>query len=198
MSAISQPRVAILGAGHVATAAIAAWAVYAVVDGIEGTGQNFVILGSLRIVLFGALLAFARSAAASERRLGRTGLALAGSGAGLFLAGGIGAAATDGWSFDVFAAEQANYFPWYVAVLALSGLLFAVGTVLVGVAARPAGWLAAAAILAGVMFPAVFALQEPLGDAGAHLVWLAPWLALALGVAAAPRSSRGAAAPSRR
>ena len=139
-------------------------------------------------MLFGALLAFARAAGAGERRLGRAGLAAAAAGALLFFAGGIGAAATDGWTFEVFAPEQADYTPWYVIVLGLSGLLFAVGTALVGVAGRSAGRLAIAAILAGVMFPAIFVLQDSLGDGPAHLVWLAPWMVLALGVATMGRS----------
>lgn len=58
--------------------------------------------------------------------------------------------------------------PWYDFVIGLSGLLFAVSTILVGIAGRRAGHLASAAIVAGVSFPLVFAL----GDTCGHIAWL--------------------------
>jgi len=183
MNVIERPRATALGAGHVAAAVIAAWVVYALVGGLDATGQHLLVLGALRIVLFGALLAFAHAVGAHERRLGRVGLAMAGGCAVLYLVGGIGAVATDGWSFDVFASEG-DYMPWYAVVIGLSAMLFALGTTLVGVAALSAGKLAVAAILAGVLFPAVLALQT-FGDIVGHIVWLTPWMVLAVGVAAA-------------
>jgi len=200
MNVTQQPRTTRFGAGHVAAAVIAAWIVYVLVGGLEGTGQHFVVLGALRVVLFGALLAFAVAVGAQAGRLGRAGLALAAVGAAAYLFGGVGAVATDGWSLDVFAGEAELNPPWYVYVLGLSGVLFAVGTLLVGIAGRSTGRLAVAVMLAGAMFPAVFALQEPLGFAGAHIVWLVPWMVLAAGMIAAPadRSRAGLrAAPAR-
>jgi len=184
MSIVESPREAGFGAGHVAAAAIAAFAVYAVVGGLEGTGRSFVVLGALRIVLFGALLGFALAVGAQERRLGRVGLAIAGTGAVCYLLGGIGSVATDGWSYDVFGDGNEDAIPWYAVVIGLSGILFALGTVLVGIAGRRAGRLATAVILAGILFPVVFALQDALGHAGAHLVWLAAWMAVAVGLIA--------------
>jgi hypothetical protein len=186
MSITQPPRATRFGAGHVAAAVIAAWIVYVLVGGLEGTGQHFVVLGALRVVLFGALLAFAVAAGAHAGRLGRAGLAIAAVGAGAYLFGGIGSVATDGWAFDVFAGDGELDPPWYAYVLGLSGILFAVGTILVGIAGRSGGRLAIAVILAGAMFPAVFALQSPLGFAGAHIVWLVPWMVLAAGLIATP------------
>ena len=186
MNVTQQPRAARFGAGHVAAAVIAAWIVYVLVGGLEGTGQHFVVLGALRVVLFGALLAFAVAVGANAGRLGRAGLAIAAVGAGAYLLGGVGAVATDGWSFDVFAGDGEFEPPWYAYVLGLSGILFALGTILVGIAGRSSGRLAVAVILAGALFPVVFALQEPLGFAGAHIVWLLPWMALAAGLIATP------------
>lgn len=68
-----------------------------------------------------------------------------------------------------------------------SALLFALGTVLVGIAGRSAGRLGVATILAGACYPLVFVLQMPFGEVtGAvigHLVWVSAWLALAVGLA---------------
>ncbi len=200
MNVTQEPRAARFGAGHVAAAVIAAWIVYVLVGGLEGTGQHFVVLGALRIVLFAALLAFAVAAGAQAGRLGRAGLAVAAVGAAAYLFGGIGAVATDGWSFDVFAGDGEFEPPWYAFVLGMSGVLFALGTILVGIAGRSSGRLAVAVILAGALFPAVFALQEPLGFAGAHIVWLMPWMVLAAGLIAGPADQPRAglkAAPAR-
>lgn len=186
MNVTHEPRASRFGAGHVALAVIAAWIVYVLVGGLEGTGQHFVVLGALRVVLFGALLAFAVAVGANAGRLGRAGLAIAAVGAGAYLLGGVGAVGTDGWSFDVFAGDGEFEPPWYAYVLGLSGILFALGTILVGIAGRSSGRLSVAVILAGALFPVVFALQEPLGFAGAHIVWLVPWMVLAAGLIAGP------------
>ena len=170
------------GAGLVAAGAIAAFSIYALIGGLEGTGRHFVELGALRIVLFGALFAFARDAGADERRLGRVGLVIAGVSAVAYLAGGVGAVVTDGWSYDIFASGSDIDPPWYAYVLGLSGVLFALGTIFVGIAGRSGSTLAPAVILGGAMFPVVFALQDALGDAGAHVVWLVPWMVLSVGL----------------
>ncbi|HEV2755126.1 MAG TPA: hypothetical protein VG318_05040 [Actinomycetota bacterium] len=184
MEAIEGRPTARIGAGHVATAAIAVFVVYALVGGLKGTGRHFVELGALRIVLFGALLAFAQGSGAGARRLGRTGLVMAGITAVTFLAGAFGAVATDGWSYDIFDPSlEGDEAPWYAYVIGASGILFALGTLLVGIAAWGRSRLAVAAILAGAMFPLVFILETPLGAAGAHSVWLAPWMLLSVGVA---------------
>lgn len=181
---LDHPRTGTIGAGHVAAAALAAWLLYVLVGGMDGIGRHFVVLGALRVVLFGALLAFALAAGAHERRLGQVGLVLAGLGALVNLVGGIGSVTTDGWSFDVFGAEGPADPPWYAYVIGLSGFLFALGTVLVGLAGRAAGRIAAAVVLAGVLFPAVFVLQD-VSHAVGHIVWLAPWGVLAAWLAAA-------------
>ncbi len=196
-----RPRSAQIGAGHVAVAALAAWAIFVLVGGLDGIGRHFVILGALRIVLFGALLAFAVSVGAHTHRLGRAGLIVAGVGAVAYLAGGVGSVVTDGWSYDVFASDSAVETPWYAYVMGLTGIIFALGTLLVGIAGRRSGGgrLAVAVILAGALFPALFVLQ-PLGHTVGHMVYFAPWMALAIGLTAngspmtaAPRALRTAA-----
>ena len=183
MEAIEGRATTRIGAGHVAAAAIAVFVVYVLVGGLEGTGRHFVELGALRIVLFGALLAFAQGSRASGRRLGRAGLVVAGLGAVTFLAGAAGAVATDGWSYDVFDPSLDGVDPpWYAYVLGAGGILFALGTLLVGIAGRTGNRLAFAVIAAGAAFPLVFVLESPLGAAGAHAIWLAPWMVLALGL----------------
>ena len=171
-----------IGVGHVAAAAIAVFVVYALVGGLEGTGRHFVELGALRIVLFGTLLAFAQGSGASARRLGRAGLALAGLTAVTYLAGGIGAVATDGWSYDVLDPDVEGDPPWYAYVIGASAILFTLGTLFVGIAGRAGGRMAVAVILAGVLFPIVFVAESALGFAGAHTVWLIPWMVLAVGL----------------
>ena len=71
-------------------------------------------------------------------------------------------------------------------MIGLSALLFAVGSVLTGIAGRSGGWLAVAAVLGGVLYPMAFVMQglyghDP-GDLLGHLIWIAPWLALTLGL----------------
>ncbi|MDQ4025099.1 MAG: hypothetical protein M3217_06375 [Actinomycetota bacterium] len=186
MEAIEGRPTTRIGAGHVAAAAIAVFVVYALVGGLKGTGRHFVELGAMRIVLFGALLAFAQGNGASARRLGRAGLVIAGMTAVTYLAGGIGAVATDGWSYDVLDPSVEGDPPWYAYVIGASAMLFALGTLLVGIAGRAGSRLAVAVILAGAMFPLVFVLESALGFAGAHALWLAPWMALSVGLAGGP------------
>lgn len=173
-----------IGVGHVAAAAIAVFVVYALVGGLEATGRHLVELGALRVVLFGALLAFAQGSGAGGRRLGRAGLVVAAVTAVTYLAGAIGAVATDGWSYDPFnpSLERVDP-PWYAYVIGASAFLFALGTLLVGIAGRTGNRLAVAVILAGAFFPLVFVLESVLGAAGAHAVWLAPWMVLSVGLA---------------
>ncbi len=191
MNAIERPRDAAFGAGHVAAAVIAAWIVYALIGGLDTIGRHFVVLGALRVVLFGALLAFALAVGAHTRRLGRVGLVVAGVGAAGYLLGAVGSVATDGWTYDVFADAAASP-PWYAIVLGLSGILFALGTVLVGIAGRSGGRLAVAVILAGALFPAVLALSS-VSHAAGHIIWLVPWMVLAAGLIAAPAERPGRA-----
>jgi hypothetical protein len=112
----------------------------------------------------------------------------------LNLVGGVGAAVTDGLGHNPFLNTSSSVTPWYAYVIGASGLLFAVGTGLVGLAGRSAGWLGAATILAGACYPLVYVLQMPFGEAtGAvigHLIWIAPWLALAVGLAREDEGSR--------
>lgn len=182
MEAIERPSTTRIGAGHVAAAVIAVFVVYSLVGGLEGTGRHFVELGALRIVLFGALLAFAQGSGTGARRLGRAGLVTAGVTAVLYLAGGIGAVATDGWSYDVLDPSVEGDPPWYAYLIGASAILFALGTAMVGIAGRRGSRLAVAVILAGAIFPVVFVLEPVLGAAGGHAIWLAPWMALSVGL----------------
>jgi hypothetical protein len=183
MEAIERNPTTRIGAGHVAAAAIAVFVVYALVGGLEANGRHFVELGALRIVLFGALLTFAQGSGAAGRRLGRAGLVVAGLTALTYLAGSIGAVATDGWSYEVFDPSLEGVDPpWYAYVLGAAGILFALGTLLVGIAGRTGNRLAVAVIAAGAAFPLVFVLRDVLGEAGAHAVWLAPWMVVAVGL----------------
>lgn len=166
--------------GQLVAAVIGAYIVYVLIVRLEGNGRHFVELGVLRLVLFAALLSFARWSGATARRLGKFGTGLAGVCAVTFVAGAIGAVVTDGWSYDVFdPALDEEEAPWYAYVIGLSGILFALGTVLTGIAGRAAGRLAAVAVVAGATFPLVFAMGD---DTLGHVVWFVPWLVLAVGL----------------
>lgn len=179
MNVIERPRAATSGVGYLASAVIVAWVGFALIDRLEPNGRHLLVLGALRVVLFGALLAFAVKVGATTSRLGRSALAAAAAGAAVNLVGGVGAVLTDGLSYNPFATgASAPAPPWYVYLVLIGALLFALGTVLVGVAGRRGGWLAVAVILAGVLY----VVAVPLGAYG-HLVWIAAWFALALGLA---------------
>lgn len=176
-------RPARVNAGHVTVAAIVAWLGYVLVGGLESVGRHFVILGAMRVVLFGALLAFALASGAQARRLGRAGLGLAGVSALANLVGGVGAVATDGWSYNPFAPELDDVAaPWYAYVIGLSALAFAIATILVGIAGRGSTRMTTPVVLGGALYPLVFVLQGPLGASTGgtvgHILWLAPWLVL--------------------
>ncbi len=137
------------------------------------------------MALLVALLGFAAAFVAPGSRLRRWALAVATIGAVANLAGGVGSVVTDGWSYDPF-GPGAGDPPWYAFVIGLSAFLFAVGSVLTGIAGRAGGWLAVAAALGGVLYPMAFVMQgiyghDP-GDLLGHLIWIAPWLALTLGL----------------
>ncbi len=163
---------------RMAAAVIGAYIVYILIVGLEATGRHFLELGVMRVVLFGALLSFARWSGAVGRTLGKFAIGMNGLAAVGFVCGAIGAIVTDGWSYDVFGPGTPADPPWYAYVIGLSGVLFAVSTIVVGIAGRSAGRLAAAAIVAGVSFPLVFAL----GDTAGHVAWLVPWLVLSVGL----------------
>jgi len=172
--------------GRVVTAVIAIWVVVVAVGGLEPVGQHFLMLGVLRLALFAALVGLALAVAAHRSRLGGLGLLAAAIGAGANLIGGVGSVVTDGWSYDPFGAGADAAPPWYAYVIGLSAFIFAVGSILTGIAARSAGWLAVAAVLGGVLFPMTFVMQglyghDP-GDLLGHLIWIVPWLALAVGL----------------
>ncbi len=172
--------------GPVVTAVIAIWVVVVVVGGLESVGRNFLMLGALRLALFAALVGLALAVAAHRSRLGFLGLVTAAVGAGANLIGGVGSVITDGWSHNPFGAGADAAPPWYAYVIGLSAAIFAVGSILTGIAARSAGWPAVAAVLGGVLYPMAFVMQglyghNP-GDLLGHLIWIAPWLALAVGL----------------
>lgn len=178
-----------------ASAVIAAWVVFVVVGGLEPIGRHFLILGGLRVVLLAVLIGFA-AVGARGSRLGRVGLGLAAVGAVANLAGGIGSVVVDGWTFNPFAPGMEDQpVAWYPYVIGLSAFLFAVGGILTGIAGRSGGWLAVAAVLGGVLYPMAFVMQGLLGhdpgDLVGHLIWIAPWLTLALVMSRlAPKSTR--------
>ena len=128
--------------------------------------------------MLGALLAFAAKVGADASRFGRIALAIAALGAAVNLLGGFGAVVTDGWSFNPFGPEGPAEAPWYAFLVLTGAMVFTLGTILVGIAGRRGGWLAVAVILGGVLYAAAI----PLGAYG-HVVWVAPWFALALGLA---------------
>ena len=173
--------------GIAVTAVIAGWIGFVVIGGLESIGRHFLILGVLRVVLLVALLGFAAAFVARGSRLGRVGLGLAAVGAVVNLAGGIGSVVVDGWTFNPFGPGMEDQpLAWYPYVIGLSAFIFAIGGILTGIAGRSAGWLAAAVVLGGVLYPMAFVMQGVLGhdpgDLVGHLIWIAPWLALAAGM----------------
>lgn len=174
MNVTYQPRAASTGVGSLAATVIAAWAAFAVLGDLEPNGRHLLVLGALRVVLFGLLLAIAIRMAATSRLLGRAGLVVAGVGAAVNFVGGAGAVITDGWSYNPFDPSSDAAPPWYAYLVLAGGLLFVLGTVLVGIAGRSAGLQAGIVIAAGVLYGAA-----ALGALG-HLIWVAPWIVLAL------------------
>ena len=172
--------------GRIVAAVIAGWIILVVVGGLESVGRHFVILGILRIALFAALVALALKARRTRSRLGVFGLGVAAVGVVANLAGGVGSVITDGWDYNPFAPGAAASPPWYAFVIGISAFIFALGSILTGIAARSAGWLAAAAVLGGLLYPMAVVMQELYGhdpgDLLGHLIWIAPWLVLALGL----------------
>jgi hypothetical protein len=178
MNLTEESRSTTTSVGYVLAAVIAAWVVFALLDELEPNGRHLLVLGALRIVMLGALLAFAAKVGADATRFGRFALGTAAVAAVVNLAGGVGAVFTDGWSFNPFAPGGPASPPWYAFLVLAGAMVFALATILVGVAGRRGGWLAVAVILGGVLYAAA----GPLGAYG-HLVWVAPWFALALGLA---------------
>jgi len=172
--------------GRMVAVVIAGWIILVVVGGLEPVGRHFVILGVLRIALFAALVALAIKTGQHQRRFGVFGLGVAAVGVLANLAGGVGSVVTDGWNYNPFGPGAAASPPWYALVIGLSAFLFALGSILTGVAARSAGWLALAAVLGGLLYPMTIVMQElhghDPGDLWGHLIWIAPWLVLALGL----------------
>lgn len=177
MNDIERPRAATAGVGYVAAAVIAAWVAFGLLDELEPNGRHLLVLGALRVVMLGALLAFAAKVGADATRFGRFALGVAALGAVVNLIGGIGAVVTDGWSFDPFGPGGPAEPPWYAYLVLAGAMVFTLGTILVGIAGRRGGWLAVIVILGGVLYAAF-----PLGAYG-PFVWVAPWFALALGLA---------------
>lgn len=178
MNVTDKPRAATTSVGYVTAAVIAAWVVFALLDELEPNGRHLLVLGALRIVMLGALLAFAAKVGADATRFGRFALGVAALGAIVNLVGGVGAVLTDGWSFNPFGPGAPAEVPWYPYLVLAGAAAFTLGTILVGIAGRRGGWLAVAVILGGILY----AVAVPLGAYG-HLVWVAPWFALALGLA---------------
>ena len=173
--------------GRAVIAVIAAWVVLVVVGGLEPIGRNFLLLGVLRVALLAALLGFAAVFVARSSSLGRLGLGAAAVGAAANLVGGVGSVVVDGWTYNPFGpGTEEMPGSWYPYVIGLSAVVFALGCVLTGIAGRSGGWLAVAAVLGGVLYPMAFVMQGLFGhnpgDLLGHLIWIAPWVALALGL----------------
>ena len=172
--------------GRIVAAVIAGWIILVVVGGLESVGRHFVILGILRIVLLAALVVLVLKAGRNPNRFGVLGLGVAAVGAFVNLVGGVGSVVTDGWNYNPFAPGATASPPWYAFVIGISAVIFALGSILTGIAARSAGWLAVAAVLGGVLYPMAIVMQELYGhdpgDLLGHLIWIAPWLVLALGL----------------
>ncbi len=145
-----------------------------VVSDFDARGREFVVLAALRLVMLCALYAVAARFDARTRLL-RWGLVAAGVGAVVNVVGALGAVVTDGWWFEPFADGAPADPPWYAYVIGLSAIVFAIGTLLVGIAAQRAGGgaIAVAVILGAVLYFAAL----PLGALG-HVLWAAPWLGL--------------------
>ncbi len=174
---------------------IVAFLAFAAATGLPGNARSFVVLGALRVVLFAALLAYVVHSGTSSR-LGRVGLGFVAVTTVSYLVGGIGAAVTDGWSLDVLTEENTTYTPWYAYVLGASFLVYAVGTLLVGLATRRARPGPARALMAaGLVAPFAIGVSESVGHVAGHTLLLAPWLVFTALVAAPGR--RLAHAPSR-
>ncbi|HWL50051.1 MAG TPA: hypothetical protein VNT92_09245 [Acidimicrobiia bacterium] len=172
--------------GRVVTAVIAGWIIFVVVGGLQPVGRHFLILGVLRLALLAALIGLALSTSTHRSRLGKAGLGIAAVGAVANLAGGVGSVVTDGWNYDPFGPGADASPPWYAFVIGLSAGLFALASILTGIAARSAGWLALTAVVGGVLYPATILMQgiyghDP-GDLIGHLIWIAPWFVLGLGL----------------
>lgn len=185
-------RSSVNGIGRAVLAVSSVWVVFVVVGPFEPIGRHFLILGVLRVALLVALLGFATAFAVRESRLGRIGLGVAVLGAGANLIGGVGSVVVDGWTHDPFGPGMEDLpGSWYPYVIGLSAFVFALGSILTGIAGRSGGWLAVAAVLGGVLYPMAFVMQglfghQP-GDLLGHLIWIAPWLALTLGLARVER-----------
>lgn len=175
------------GIGRAVLAVTAAWVVLVVVGGLEPIGRHFLILGVLRVALLAALLGFAATYVPRSSWLGRLGLGAAAVGAAANLIGGVGSVVVDGWTHNPFGpGTEEMPGSWYPYVIGLSAFVFALGSVLAGIAGRSGGWLAVAAVLGGVLYPMAFVMQglfghDP-GDLLGHLIWIAPWVALTLGL----------------
>ena len=149
---------------------VGAWALTPIA---EPEGRAFILLGFARIVVFFALWAVASLAAGEQSKLMTTGLYLAFVGALANALGAIGAVVTDGLEYNPFETAANVEPPWYAYVIGLSAFVFALGALLVGIAAWRAGVKRAglAAILGGAIYPVAFI-------AVGHAIWALPWLAL--------------------
>ena len=160
-----------------------------VIRGLSPTGGELTFIGVVRMCFLLAVFAiYARWLAGTERsRLGNAGLALAALGAPLTLVAAIAHGAIDGWDFDPF--ENADGAPpWYSILIALGAFAFAVGSILVGVAAlRTSGQRAEALLL--VAGGVLYALAIPLAGLG-HALWALPWCGLGAALAIDWSSSR--------
>ena len=171
--------------GFALAAAIAAWTVFAALGDLQPNGRHLLALGTLRVVMCAALFAFAVLAGLTGSRAGRLALTVTALAAAGTLVGGVGAVAVDGWSYNPFAPEnEANPLPWYPYLILVSTALFALGTLVVGILGRRAGWLAIAVMAAGVLYAAAGAINP-----GGHFIWAAAWFAVALGLATRPATS---------
>ncbi len=167
-----------------------AFLVYLLVAGLDTIGRHMLVISLVRLSFLAGLIAFAASVRRSEG-LFHVGLLLAAVSAALNMAGAFAWVVTDGWSYNAFDTDGTGFPPWYAFMIGGSAFLFALGTILTGIAAirtRAKPVLALAVLLAGLLYP----LAIPLGATG-HAIWTLPWLAVGILTLAACRESAPAA-----
>ncbi|MDQ3548939.1 MAG: hypothetical protein M3439_08980 [Chloroflexota bacterium] len=111
-----------------------AFLVYLLVAGLDTIGRHMLVISLVRLSFLAGLIAFAASVRRSEG-LFRVGLLLAAASAALNMAGAFAWVVTDGWSYNAFDTDGTGFPPWYAFMIGGSAFLFALGTILTGIAA---------------------------------------------------------------
>ena len=150
--------------------------IYILLAGLDTTGRHLFVISLARLGFAAGLIA----AVATFRPAGtmaRAGLWLAMVAAVLNLVGAVGHVVTDGWAYNPFDDDTTDDTPWYAFVIGATGVLFGIGTVLVGITAlrsRVPRDVAVAILLGGILVVVALGLA-----AIGHALWTLPWLAVA-------------------